>query len=615
MPIVEELTSEEQIMYQCLNPNNLKSFFLFAGAGSGKTKSLVTILKKFKDEYSQELKSYNQKIAVITYTNAACETIKERLDFDDTFIVSTIHSFAWELIRTFQKDIKKWVTRKLENDIADLENEISSAKKTSSKKYLNNVEKLNYRKDKLSRIDEINIFSYEPNGLNDSKNSLNHSQVIEITADFLTNKQIMQTLLIKKHPILLIDESQDTSKYLIDAFFAVEEKNKNSFCLGLFGDTMQRIYFDGKKKLDNIIPEDWARPEKQENFRSKSRIIELANKIRLEADGRQQLSVNSECGFVRLFVVDTNNNDNKEKVEKNIRKQMATITNDELWNQQAEIKILTLEHHMAAVRGGFATFFDALNSIEKYKTGLLDGTLAGVSFFLNIILPLVDAKRNNNKLLTAKLIKQYSPLLSKNNLMISPAPCEELKKANKAVNNFFDLFEDSVSPKLLDIIKEIKETGLFELPEIFTFIAENRDMLAEKDSEKIQAWKIALNCDFTEFEAYASYVGDESTFGTHQGIKGLEFERVMAIIDDEESRGNWFKYDKLFGISELSETDIKNQNEGSDSSVDRVRRLFYVICTRAKESLTVVAYTREPKLLKEKLLSFEWFMDNEIIVI
>lgn len=26
-------------------------------------------------------------------------------------------------------------------------------------------------------------------------------------------------------------------------------------------------------------------------------------------------------------------------------------------------------------------------------------------------------------------------------------------------------------------------------------------------------------------------------FGTHQGVKGLQFDRVLAILDDDEARG------------------------------------------------------------------------------
>jgi len=86
---------------ECLNPKSPKSFFLFAGAGSGKTRSLVAALTDFKTNHGNKFILNNQKIAIITYTNAAADEIKQRLMFDQIFYVSTIHSYAWELIQLF----------------------------------------------------------------------------------------------------------------------------------------------------------------------------------------------------------------------------------------------------------------------------------------------------------------------------------------------------------------------------------------------------------------------------------------------------------------------------------------------------------------------------------
>jgi DNA helicase-2/ATP-dependent DNA helicase PcrA len=87
----------------------------------------------------------------------------------------------------------------------------------------------------------------------------------------------------------------------------------------------------------------------------------------------------------------------------------------------------------------------------------------------------------------------------------------------------------------------------------------------------------------------------------------------MVILDDEDARGFLFSYEKLFGAKEPSETDIKNQNEGKETSVERTRRLFYVTCSRAKESLAIVAYTKEAEKVKNHALSQGWFEENEVI--
>ena len=117
--VIDEQKINEQI-YSCLNVNSPKSFFLFAGAGSGKTRSLVKVLERFKEERISELRNSGKKIAVITYTNAACDEIKRRLDFDTSFHISTVHSFAWEVIKTYTHDIKAWLVQSLENNIREL---------------------------------------------------------------------------------------------------------------------------------------------------------------------------------------------------------------------------------------------------------------------------------------------------------------------------------------------------------------------------------------------------------------------------------------------------------------------------------------------------------------
>ncbi len=88
-------------IFECLDLDSPKSFFLFAGAGSGKTRSLVDVLEKFKKENVDRLRKRGQRVAIITYTNAARDEIRARLDFDSSFHVATIHSFTWELIRPY----------------------------------------------------------------------------------------------------------------------------------------------------------------------------------------------------------------------------------------------------------------------------------------------------------------------------------------------------------------------------------------------------------------------------------------------------------------------------------------------------------------------------------
>jgi len=613
------------VMSNCLNLDNPKSFFLFAGAGSGKTRALVEAMKMFRKKYGQEFRLSARKVAVITYTNAACDEIKHRIDYDSIFAVSTIHSFAWELIRSYHKDIREWLMHKLPIEISDLKEQQRKGR-TGTKTYNDRAVQIEQKTRRLARLDTIKYFTYNPNGENIGKNSLNHTEVISIAANFLTDKPLMQRILIRKYPVLLIDESQDTQKDLIDAFFAVQSAYSGEFCLSLFGDTMQRIYSDGKTGLEEAIPTDWAKPAITINHRSPKRIVRFINMIRAEADGQEQEPrEDAPEGFVRLFLVQDDEGINKTSVEAEIANKMAEITSDDqLSGDHQEIKTLTLEHHMAARRGGFNGFFEPLYQVPRFKTGLLDGTLSGIPFFSQQVLPLVKSLQAENGFAVAQIVKKYSPLVSAESLKVSESSLEEIQKADAAVKLLFSLWDGDSDPSLIDSLKAVAASGLFAIPDVFAPII-SRDNSVENESESddsaeasdnnpsIDAWDKALSAQFSQLEFYVQYISDKSTFGTHQGIKGLQFPRVMVVLDDNEARGFMFSYDKLFGAKAPTSTDQRNAKEGKETSIDRTRRLFYVTCSRAQGSLAVVVYTKEKDKIIDHLQNLKWFEESEII--
>jgi DNA helicase-2/ATP-dependent DNA helicase PcrA len=612
------------VMSNCLNLDKPKSFFLFAGAGSGKTRAVVEAMKLFREQHGQEFRLSGRKVAVITYTKAACDEIRHRIDYDSIFSVSTIHSFAWELIRSYHDDILEWLDNNLALEISAIEVKQEKGR-AGTKAAADRVVQLEKKNERRARLNTIKHFTYNPNGENISKNSLNHAEVISIATAFLADKPLMQRILIRKYPILLIDEIQDTQKDLVDAFFSVQSAHSEEFCLALFGDSMQRIYSDGKTGIAEAVPHEWAKPAITVNHRCPKRIVRLINAIRAEADGQtQEAREDASEGFVRLFLVQDGETTNKSAVESGIARRMAEITSDNQWfGENQEVKTLTLEHHMAARRGGFSVFFEPLYQVPKFKTGLLDGTLSGIPFFSQQVLPLVMALQSADSFAVARIVKK-SPLVSTDTLKTSTSPLEEIRGADDAVKSLFTLWDDDNDPSLIDALKAVMATGLLAIPDVFAPIVSRTDS-AEDESDaddstepsandpSIDAWDKALAAPFSQLKSYVQYISDESPFGTHQGIKGLEFPRVMVILDDNEARGFMFSYDKLFGAKEPTSTDQRNVEEGKETAVDRTRRLFYVTCSRAKSSLAVVVYTVEKEKIATHLKNGGWFEDDEII--
>lgn len=623
--------SVDVVISQCLNPREPKSFFLFAGAGSGKTKSLVQALTKFKKDYGEGFMLKNQRIAIITYTNAAADEIKHRLKFDSIFYVSTIHSFAWELIRSLTSDIRLFLESKLKEDVEKLEEAQSKSRDLTNKTSIDRARKIESKNKRLKNLSEIIQFTYNPNGDNIKKDSINHSEVIGITAYFMENELLMQNIISARFPIILVDESQDTKKELINALFALQKIKKDSFALGLFGDTMQRIYADGKPDLGSSLPSDWILPSKKMNHRSNKRIIKLINDIREDVDKqKQQPRVEKSDGIVRLFISDRSKE--KNTIENLVAEKMASLSEDNKWLVPSKIKTLILEHHMAATRMGFLDVFEPLYKVDKLKTSLLDGSLSSLNVFRKIIFPLVEAHKNNDKFSIARIVKSNSPLFDKYKIESSKDQLKYISKINGHVEKLLDLWEGNKDPQLKNIIQVINDTGLFPLSGVLKIItsrtkaeiesiekgAKKKEELEEDikpTDEIIEAWDIALEAPFSQVINYDEYLSADSRFATHQGVKGLEFPRVMVIIDDKEARGFMFSYDKLFGSKELTENDRKNIKEGKDTGIDRTRRLFYVACSRAEKSLAIVAYTDNPSLVKANATAYGWFSNSEIEIL
>ncbi|MFG1402167.1 UvrD-helicase domain-containing protein [Xanthobacter sediminis] len=610
----------DETIRSCLDLAAPRSFFLYAGAGSGKTRSLVQAVRDLCERQGRELKLTGQKVAIITYTNAACDEIVQRLEFDPRVDVSTIHAFAWSLIRGHDDDIRKWLDTNLLAEIADLEEK--QAKGRSGKAAIERAQSIESKIRRRDGLPTITRFIYSPTGDNRTRDSLNHAEVIAMTAAFLNAKPGLRRLLIASYPILLIDESQDTARRLMDALLDVQAAFPAQFCLGLFGDTMQRIYADGKVGLAEAIPETWAKPRKAMNHRCPKRVIALINKIRSDDDKQeQQARSDAPEGTVRLFLAPETVG-NKRDVEAAAATKMAELTGDEAWLPDRDgVKMLALEHLMSARRFGFEHFFGSLYAYEPMRTGLLDGTGRGLGFFTRELLPLANALAAGDRFATAAAIRQTSPLLDRQRLTDAGEKQQaELERAKVACDGLKVLLLAENPPTLRAVLRYVAATELFVIPEVLQpFVPE---VLADAGTEpeddastEAGAWRRALDAPFPEIEKYDRYVRGVSQFDTHQGVKGREFPRVMVVISDDEARGFLFSYGKLMGTKEKTKTDLENEAAGNDTSIARTRRLFYVTCSRTEESLAIVYYSDDPGLARTALLERGWFADDEIEIV
>jgi DNA helicase-2/ATP-dependent DNA helicase PcrA len=611
----------------CLGIGSGASFIAFAGAGSGKTYSLKKALDFLKSQHSKDFPRQGKQIAVVTFTNNAADEIKDRIEQNPIFVVSTIHSFCWSTISGFNEDIRKWYLDEIPVDLAEVEG-LEKRGRAGTKASDARKRTISRLRAKLEWLAKPRSFIYDPNGVNASQNSLSHADVLKIFSNFLTTKPMMAEVIVNKFPYIFIDESQDTNKEVINAFFELQNAKSERIVIGLLGDTMQRIFGGGEPELGKSKPSGWVTFDKEMNHRSARRIVGLGNQIRGEDDGRVQFARDgAKEGIIRYFLL-PHGIENKEEMEANIRDEMAKLSDDLAWTDTGneETVTLLLEHKMAGRRLGFSALWDCLSKSDKIKDRISEGENTELNFFSNTVFPLVEASLNDQRAQLMSILREKkSPLLEEEVLEIDKDdPLSIARKAEHALNRVVS------DPKtsFRTVLEVIAEHNLLPVPsKLMSFVPKmDEDKIAEEvesevtddtsgtvDDSEISAWAEALETEFFQISHYQSYIDERSIFRTHQGVKGNEFERVMVVMDDDEAGGFMFSYEQYFGAKELSASTIKNIEGGKETGLDRTRRLFYVTSTRAKNSLAHVIYTSDVEKTRDNLLERGFARSGEIV--
>ena len=581
-----------------------ESYWVIAGAGAGKTHKLIETLRQIeKSDVGTSMKFNNQKVAVITYTNAATDEIKSRISYDENsiFHISTIHSFIWDLVCSFQRDIKDFMVDYVNGEIAVCEEKINNPHTRKTEKYEN--DKINYQ-DKLDRMSKINKFSYSPDGLNNLYNSLQHQDVINIGAFFLKEKNFRR-ILFSRFPYIMIDECQDTKKTIMQQFIDIAKDRE--ITLGLYGDMMQQIYMDGLDTLDTDTESLFKKIYLPYNYRSEQRIIDLDNSVRACVDGNvfcQSPGGDNKPGkgYLRFFIADSS--DNKVNVERTVKLKMFEKTQNANWNNE-KVKELILEHRMASVRYGFENLYNAFSKSDDFKNNMQPE----VKFIHDAIGTIIELHNKNE----GQNIKSY--ILSKNKEKLDEKrSSEEFLSYFKELSDGLDLFFRSFNSnmKIYDVLKLFNKSNIIQLPDNLDHIIKysideiNSIVDDSKGDDEVSLYKM-MNCQYEEIDKAWEYYSGLTEFGTHQGVKGLEYDSVLAILDDNDAHGNFFSYYEYF----------LNQNENAKPRIKRTRRLFYVICSRAKKDLAILLYTDKERMniIKEMLMESNLFKENEIEIL
>lgn len=619
--INEPDTPADTELRKCLDGGQVRSFVMTAGAGSGKTTSLVKALDHIGKTRGTLLKRRGQQVACITYTEVAVGEIWGDVGNASLFHVSTIHSFLWNIIRPFREDIRDWVKGRIEEKIAAATEKLASPNAATRTKAETDVARYQLQ---LAGVNNIGHFTYGM-GSNYAEGILGHDDILKMGPKMIADTSLMRRVVSDRFPYLFIDESQDTFKEVVDAFRLIARDQVGKFCLGFFGDPMQKIYMTG---VGAVEPDDtWMQITKPENFRCSKSVLDVVNRIRAAGDGLvqtrgRQVFVNDEAvpvpGAARIFILPAD--DQRTSRLSQVRAWLSEQSADPLWLDDSidgDVKLMVLVHRMAAKRIGFPGVYAALNdnNSRSLKEGLLDGTAWILRPFLQFVLPLAAAINTGQHFEAMTLLRAFSPELLPT-AMNSKNARETLAAISESVEGIMT-FLGKPATTTRDVLTYLLDHKLYPIDDRLRPYLEappSDDAANEPgDGASVSAF---FACPYSEMQNYERYIRSASPFDTHQGVKGAQFARVLVILDDEEAAGyNAFSYGKYFGITPLSGTDKKNIAEGKETILDRTRRLFYVCCSRAVDDLAVVFYVPPAQIATAVEAAKTYFAPGDIFTL
>lgn len=585
-------TPADRELRALLDQRPLRCFRVVAGAGSGKTTTLVKALAHAATSHGKALRTRSQKIACITYTDIAAEEIRSDVHHGTNFHVSTIHNFLWTLVNPFQRDIGTWVAERIQERLkAEIEAEQGFSSRVRDKRRIQTRERIERYKRQANEVISVHRFVYGT-GSSYGKGVIGHDDVIKLAAAMLERHPLLAQMTVAEYPYIFVDESQDTFPAVADALRTLARQHDGKLCLGFFGDPMQRIYATGVGSID--LEPGWRDIRKPENFRSPSKVLAAINAIRSGGDSLVQksgLPIDKQREGEVTIIVAPRTPDSLETLGK-VRLWLADRHHSDAWlrdDARSALKVLVITHRMAARRLGFENLYARFHGgvSASLSQAFDEGVAWPLTPFRTAILEMAATPADSSDAMT--LLRAHSPRLQK--LRAGDNLVTVLNSLRNGLTELTKVVTEGGPGSIGEALRLVSSYSLIELDERWVeHLAASGDISPDPDDDR-KVLDDFMACDIRELPGYFSYAGHESPYSTQQGVKGTEFPNVLVVLDDEEGTHSHFSYDKLFGLRALSTADEAALKEGRDSVLERTRRLLYVCCSRATESLTILLHS------------------------
>jgi len=595
---------------------------VLAGPGSGKTRVITYRIAAIIDS---GIRPHN--ICAITFTNKAADEMRQRataLGASAGAHISTFHSLCVRILRQYadKAEINKNFsiyddsdqTRCIKQAVKDCELDTTNfpparmleAISTHLKNNLIDVDSFKSKADDFFSKTLAKIYAHYQRILAEH-NALDFDDLLMKTAFLLRDCPDVCSELGNRFKFLLIDEYQDTNHAQYKIAKALVSQH-NNICAA--GDPDQSIYRWRGADIRNILAfeNDWPNAaviKLEENFRSKPRILEIADKLIAENRNRKQKTLIPTKPPPAHVTINTfeDEPEEAEAVTQHIREltEEGASRNDMAVFYRVNAMSRVLEE--AFIRNKIP--YQIVRGVEFYSRKEIRDLLAYLKILVNpndeiALLRIINTPARGIGKTTIDRVRDYA---ASNNITLFNAfknadNITPLSKAPKAkIACFVDMIEqfkkDLAAPVALLTERVFNESGLAQslkaagaegrnatenVNELINSAAQY-DQQAEQPSLLDYLQQISL---FSDVDAYDTS-SDRVALMTLHCAKGLEFENVFII-----------------GLEEGLLPHERSNTEEDEDELEEERRLFFVGITRAKSGLHI-SYARYRKIRGQTL--------------
>lgn len=539
--------------------------------GSGKTRVLTSRVIRGLEE----LISTKHRIVAMTFTNRATDEIRSRLDQlsinHDQLWAGTIHAFALE-----------WILRPYASYVPRLQKGFSIADEYLTEHLLRELRKkfkqstffdVNTARDRNGHTDnnEIasNIFQAYQETLQENK-LLDYDDVLYYAYRLLKDiNEIPQTLssIIR---LFCVDEIQDTQDLQYGILSTIFRASSDPPTLFFVGDPDQSIYesLGAVTKTVNEIAKEFGLESVKGrgltgNYRSTQRVIDFYQCFR---PGNSQIQSLTSYANERGIVTFQDHTVRKDDLPAMI----AHLIRESLKSGVSQSEICVLAPHWWHVRALGRSLVRLLPDIDFDAPGLS---------------PLHCQRENFWFKVSRLFLTTPSPSLFRTRLRWAREVIQDLKEIYGV--GIPEIFQQPRSLlRLVNSIISNKDDGLNYLEEVFNILmetlkidvnfnealSESRDLFFEKAKERIKETGENAPADVHSFKKLFKHPSGV-VISTCHGVKGEEYDTVIAFGLLRGYIPNW-------------QVIIHGDPNTAD---DRASKLLYVICSRAKRRLHLIA--------------------------